>query len=53
MIAICNQQRDEAVRYLTAYAEALQADRSDRGINARRLARRLARQLAAKQPLKK
>ncbi len=50
MILISNSQRDDAVRYLEAFAVSLTGG-STKEYNSRRLARKLARILAQKQPL--
>lgn len=50
MILISNNQRDDIVRYLGAFA-ATKGDGGTRDYNARRLARKLARVLEGKQAI--
>lgn len=46
MVEISNSQRDEAVRYLQAFAQLNASDDRTRVVNLCRLASRLAKQLA-------
>ena len=45
MVEISNSQRDQAARYLQAFAELMENDNHMRVVNLCRLARRLAKQL--------